>query len=123
MAKVTITLYPYAYYDKHGAFSHSGIFTWSQTSAITTEGNIILALPSEKFEVDLPDDPRPQLLEILRAHRGKLNAEHQNTLTKLQFMENNLLGLAAPEVLDAVKKPPREAPYGDLIDRDDDIPF
>jgi hypothetical protein len=111
-----VKLWPVAIYNARGEFNGLMTHTWDFQGDRVTEFGINLPLPPFEVEVEVPDDPNQQLLEVLHQYREKLNADHRNTLTKLQVMENALLRLEAPEVLDAVE-PTR--PRDDL----DDIPF
>lgn len=121
MAKATLELFPYVYLDKDGKFLHMGAQTWRYVEKgdcpdgriDKDSGNITVFLPSFKVELTGPDDVREQALRILRFHRDKLTAEHVKTMTNFQWTEGMLLGLAAPEVLDAaepVRPPNREVP-------------
>lgn len=101
MAKAKITLYPYVVLDSSAQFSHMAAYIWETKDKMSEEGTFSIALPKVEIEVTVPDDYRPACLALLRQHRGQLSAEHQATLTRLQFVENSLLGLAAPDVLDA----------------------
>lgn len=123
MAKATLQLFPYVYLNKDGKFRHIGVQTWRYTDKgdcpdgriDKDSGNITVFLPPVDIELTGPDDVREQALRILRFNREKLIAEHVNTMTKFQWTEGMLLGLAAPEVLGAVtpEKPQRPP------DRDD----
>lgn len=100
MAQCKLTLYPYVTLDDKGNFYFANAYSWKMEVTVE-DGKIRVPLEPIEISFEYPDDLRPQALAILRAHRTKLNGEHQQTLTKLQFLENNLLALAAPDVLDS----------------------
>lgn len=133
MARAKIKMYPYACVqlgDKGMASVGYGAHSWPHDPMYSKDYNhVLIPLSPVEVEVEVPDDLRPQCLEILGKFRQDIKAEHQLTLTRLHFAENSLLGLAAPEVLDAREEatPRKVGPAPGLgrpwDDADDDIPF
>jgi hypothetical protein len=79
-----------------------------------------------ELEIEVPDGQEidNKCLALLEGERGKVKTEHQVLLTKLKFLENQLLKLAAPEILDTENpvRPP-DCDVSDVEDkRDPDIP-
>lgn len=96
---------------------------------IQEDGAVQVWLSPVELNVEYaPNAVNDAALVVLREQRSKLVAKHQLMMTKLQFLENQLLGLPAPTILDAE---PTERPESlDIIDdvapkgdRDGDIPF
>ena len=97
-------------------------------------GYIHIALEPLELEIELPSEEelRSKALAVLQADRQKLRAEHQALMTKYQYLENQLLGLAAPELVAGERVSYAEA-RADVSDaqikqalkgeEDDDIPF
>lgn len=75
----------------------------------------LFAAPPIEVEVEVPNNFDAQLLAALRAGKEKLRAEHTAAMTKLQFLENNLLKLEAPEVLDAAERRPSRQETGETV--------
>jgi hypothetical protein len=111
MATAKLKVYPYLTIDEQGNVTgtlHTD--SWRSREAEEQGGSlseysqaIYVHLPAIEIDIELPPDQdiRAKALGVLNACRGKLRAEHQKTMTKFQFMENRLLGLAAPDILDA----------------------
>jgi hypothetical protein len=141
MAKQKVVNYVSAYFDKEGKFGAWHVCHYGMGPPVITAGNgFFVPLGTQETWVDVPDDwtvVREQAMAALAKAETKLTADHQNALTQFRFLSNQLLGLAAPDVLDAVDKPPshardrshcqgqggaHETGYP-LADDDDDIPF
>lgn len=122
MAYETVTMYPYVRLTQQPDGSQSRyvqMFNWKTESKVEDGGDtIVIALPEIEVTVQFADDLRPQALEILRANRQKLKAEHQALLTKLQWLENQLLAIEQSEVLDPVE--PRVRFYKEPNNYDDE---
>lgn len=106
--KHTIKFYPYLYLSLDGKLSHVSGSAYSGTDVISLEySSITHYLPLMEIEVEIPNEAeiRAKALEILRANRTKLRAEHTAILTKLQFVENQLLGLPAPDLVEGERRP------------------
>lgn len=108
MATHKLKLYPSIALDKGGRFLHVAADTYrycekgEEAGHISKEsGSVFVNLPPIDISFDYPEDVRAQALAILRANRTKLQGEHIATMTRFQYLENQLLGLAAPDVLDA----------------------
>lgn len=131
MAKAKLTVYPYTTLDENGQPTgrvHADSYRTQKDVAIggsisEYSGIILVHLPAIEIEVELPGDIQFRAAEVLRAHRNELRAAHQATLTKLQFLENQLLGLAAPDILDKGEGPIVSHILADDSDSDSDIPF
>lgn len=98
--KRKIKVYPAMTFDQEGKLSYASVDNFRMESYVSEQGFLHITLGPVEVEVEFPDDPRQQVLQVLREHRTKLNAKHQATLTRLQFMENALLGIAHTDVLD-----------------------
>ena len=113
MAKLKLTVYPYAIIDEEGRVQDRlGVESYRSPEATLAGGSvssfsgvIYVHLPTIELLVEVPNDIKLKALPILQAYRKDLRAEHQKQLTKLQFLENNLLALSAPDVLDAGEGP------------------
>lgn len=118
--KKTIKLHPYVFLNGKGELQSLDANTTHLygDGEVTQYGHIVVTLPSVQLEVEFPDDLRPQALAVLRKFRERLSAEHHATMTRLQFTENQLLALDAPDILDAEEELRRPQARDD-----DDDPF
>jgi hypothetical protein len=126
--KEKIKVYPYTQFDSEGKFLRLDANTYgpygenkTKGGEVSEHGSVTVYLPMIEIEIEGPELAalEAKAVEILRAHKGKLQADHHLMMTKLQFIENNLLRLSAPEVLDR-----GEGPKGKPIDLGGpDIPF
>lgn len=104
MAKAKLKLYPYLTLDEKGELQAVHAFTWPTADKMETDQystRFIIALPMIEVEVTHPDDCRSACLALLKQFKGEQISGHQLLMTKLQFTENGLLGLAAPDIIDA----------------------
>lgn len=102
MAQTALKLYPYARVGgDFGSTPFVNAYSWQTESKIEDGGDqVTIALPPIEIQISHPADLRPLALEILRANRQELKAKHQALLTKLQYLENQLLALEHMDILD-----------------------
>lgn len=122
MATAKMKLYPYVRVSPKGELQSVNAFTWKTEDKVEDSGSFCFELPPIELDVEVAEDFRPACVQLLRAHRGKLQAEHHMLMTRMQFQENQLLAISAPEVLDASEGPKAKAINQDG-EGDDDIPF
>ena len=129
-----VTWFPTANLGLDGKLINVGVQAYKMEGSVSPEyGYIHVALPPLDLTIEIPsaDGLRKMALELLQANRTKLRAEHAALMTKYQFLENQLLGLAAPELVEGERRAYSET--RDVSDaeikqalkgeEDDDIPF
>lgn len=118
-----VMVYPRLLLNVEGGDPSCSFATWGlgEDSFTPAHGYLSLAMQPMEVEVELPptQEISSRCLALLRRQRDKLRAEHQAQLTKLQFLENQLLGLPSPEIVEADN--PTRRPNRDVDS--DDIPF
>lgn len=103
MASKKIKAYPYLYLSLDGKIQNVSVQGYPSEANLSIQySSITLPLPLLEIELDLPeqDDINRRCVELLRADRDKLRAEHTALMTKYQFLENQLLGLPAPDIVE-----------------------
>jgi sulfite reductase beta subunit-like hemoprotein len=130
MAVHLLTVYPYARFNEKGEFVNVYFQAWQPYGdeakaggTVGDGGTITVHLAPVQVRIESPDlqELEAKAVELLRAHKLQLTAAHHLLMTKLQFAENNLLRLAAPEILSAGEGPAGK-PIWDDSNRGD-IPF
>lgn len=133
--KQTVKVCPRVNLDVEGNFSHISIQSYNSEDYVSAEyGTISYGLPELELTLDAPteEEIRKRALEVLRANRDKLRADHQATMTRFSFMEGQLLRIGPPEVVEADGRTRREiVDAEDAVvkaapkagEDDDDIPF
>jgi hypothetical protein len=110
-----LKIYPYLVLDQMAENPMLVGYGWPTKDEVTSDGGFRIALPTFELDVPIPDANalKAAAVQLLRATRRDKMAEHANLMTWMQFQENQLLGLAAPEVLDAAPDIP-QMPERDL---------
>lgn len=114
MAVHMLMVYPYARFNSKGEFAEVHFQSWKPFSdeaknggKVSEEGEITIHLPPLTIRVEAPDLSalEAKAVALLRIHKEKVRAEHAQLMARMQFAENNLLRLSAPDVLDAGEGP------------------
>jgi hypothetical protein len=101
MATAKITIRPYIYVQANGEFYFAGATEGlgEITDKVNNDGSFSIAMPSFEHELEFPEDLRPACVALLRQHKEKVKAEHHMLMTRLQFQENQLLAIGAPDIV------------------------
>lgn len=126
MAKAKLKLYPYVRLDGKGELKYIGAGSWRVDDEVDAiSGNMTIGLPIMEVEIEYPDPDqmRAGALAAVQDFRRKKQAEYAILMNAIQFLENNLMRLEAPDVLDKGEGP-AATPVTELSPDDDgDIPF
>lgn len=129
MATAKVRVYPYVTLNHKGDFVSVSAQGWQSDDSVG-DNFIFMGLPMIELEIQYPDEEqlRAGAAQMLAGEMQKARTEFMAKMNALETIRNNMLRLAAPEVLDKADlrgqtaKPvgvPGEFGEGE----DDDIPF
>lgn len=96
----------------HAHFNGQGKFTsWfpydTKLSCTPGDTGFFVWVSEHEVEIPTPDSwevAREEALRAIANAEKEIRARMQDSLTQFTFMKNNLLGLAAPEILDPLNR-------------------